>query len=157
MKKYILLLAIVMMALSLPVLAQAQDQAAALALLEDKATAGDALRLADLYNEGVIIPYVANDGLFSSGVAIFNASADYTNTFMISVYNTAGAEVASGTFSLASGACKVAMLQTLVGDDNLPAQGFAAVFAAGPFIVDRFIFQGGTAGFGELTMESQAY
>lgn len=157
MKKYIVLLALALMVFSLPLMAQAQDQADLLGLLEAKATAGDALRLARDYSDGLVIPYAVNDGQFSSGIAIYNSSAEI-NTFMIASFDTDGNVIATGTFSLLPGTNMVGMIDSLMdeGSDPSPSWGFTAIFATGQFIADRFVFQGG-AGFGELTMDSQPY
>jgi len=154
MKQYLLILAIVLMALSLPVLASAHD---ALPLLEEKAAAGDSLRAARDYTEGLVIPYAVNDGQFSSGIAIYNSAAEI-NTFLIASFDTDGNLVASGSFSLLPGTSAVNMIDGFMDEGSAasPAWGFTGVFATGSFTADRFIFQSG-GGFGELTLESQTY
>jgi len=157
MKRNIVLLAFLLMALSIPLKAQAQDKSDIYSLLEEQATSGDPLRAARQYSYALIIPYTVHDGQFASGLAVFNYSPD-VNTFLIGSYDTAGNLVASGSFSLLPGSSMVSMINGLMdeGSDPLPAQGFTALFADGPFVVDRFIFQAG-GGFGEITLDSEPY
>jgi len=153
MKKYVVLFALALM-VALPVLASAQD---ALSLLEEKAAAGDSLRAARDYTEGLVIPYAVNDGQFSSGIAVYNSAAEI-NTFLIASFATDGTMVASGSFSLLPGTSAVNMIDGFIDEGSAasPSWGFTGIFATAPFIADRFIFQAG-GGFGELTMESKAY
>lgn len=157
MKKYIVLVALAIMAFTLPLTAQADDSAL-LNMLEEKATAGDLLRAGGVdYSQGLIIPYAVNGGGFGSGIAVYNKSTEI-GTFLIASFDSGANLVASGPFTLVGGANVVAMIEDLMeeGSDPSPEHGFTLILGTNPFVADRFVFQAG-GGFGELTMESSPY
>ena len=138
MKKLLALMALGMALLALPLVAQA-DQTSPLNGIEAKIDAFKGFGRADVeYDYGVVVPYVANDTTFWTGLAVNNMSSDPA-LLMIGVFDTSGQAVAYGEFGILDNGLYVEMLDRLADQGVVPPQSSLAIFSTEDFAASVYV------------------
>ena len=107
-----------------------------------------------IYDNRVDFCYFASNANWWTGLAILNVTGS-TNDVRISLYNTAGIEVAWGTHALDAGELLVGTLDTLIESGTIPERGSITIEASYGFMVDKFTGNLSTGGFSEMEKSSE--
>ena len=107
------------------------------------------------YNYAAVFAYADTANEWWCGLAVTSLNAG-DNDFMIGAFDSTGAAIASGEFSLAENAQMVDLIQNFMDVGAVNGRISIAIFASGSFMADRF--QGNDqGGFGEIEKEGVLY
>ena len=156
MKKIITILVFALFIVSVPYAALAADYKA----LEQKAAAFASQGLITTqqeltYNYAASFAYADTANEWWCGLAITSQDSE-DNDFFIGAFDSTGAAVATGVFTLAEFAQQVDLIGDFMDTGAIDGRISISIFATGPFMADRF--QGNDqGGFGEIEKEGVLY
>lgn len=156
MKKIITVLVLALLIVSVPYAAMAADYKA----LEQKALAFASQGMVTTqqvleYNYAATFAYADTANEWWCGLAITSLDSN-DNDFMIGAFDSTGAPVATGIFTLSEFGQQVDLIQGFMDTGAIDGRISISIFSTGAFLADRF--QGNDqGGFGELEKEGVLY
>ena len=156
MKTIITVLVFALFIISVPYAALAADYKA----LEQKAAAFASQGLVTTqqelsYNYAASFAYADTANEWWCGLAITSQDSS-ANDFFVGAFDSTGAVVATGEFTLAEFAQQVDLIGDFMSEGAVAGRISISIFATGPFLADRF--QGNDqGGFGEIEKEGVLY
>ena len=157
MKKFVALVAITLLCLSVPLAAQA-DNTAAYKALEAKALQFEGVRTLAQdagYQYAAVFPYSVNDARWSTQLAVYNFSSAASD-LLIGCYDVDGAVAFTGTMSLGPNALMVGPLSDFVSDGDVPFRGSIGIFGTQMFYGNLSV-ENTQGGFGMVEKGAEPY